>query len=74
MARSKVFSDEKRRLQAQIKLRWPEVYVVGVVVISNFKSNLLGTYHGVSGRYAQENLDEFCYRLNRRFRPPPTLC
>jgi len=37
------------------------------IVISNFKSYLLGTYHGVSGRYIQEYLDEFCYRLNRRF-------
>jgi transposase-like protein len=37
------------------------------VVISNFKSYLLGTYHGISGRYVQEYLDEFCYRLNRRF-------
>lgn len=37
------------------------------VVISNLKSYLLGTYHGISGRYVQEYLDEFCYRLNRRF-------
>ena len=37
------------------------------VVISNFKSYLLGTYHGVSSQYMQEYLDEFCYRLNRRF-------
>lgn len=37
------------------------------IVISNFKSYLLGTYHGVSDRYVQEYLDEFCYRLNRRF-------
>ncbi len=37
------------------------------IVISNFKSYLLGTYHGVSGMYLQEYLDEFCYRLNRRF-------
>lgn len=37
------------------------------IVISNFKSYLLGTYHGISGRYVQEYLDEFCYRLNRRF-------
>ncbi|KAF3982159.1 MAG: transposase [Methylococcales symbiont of Hymedesmia sp. n. MRB-2018] len=28
---------------------------------------MLGTYHGVSGQYMQEYLDEFCYRLNRRF-------
>jgi hypothetical protein len=37
------------------------------IVISNFKSYLLGTYHGISGRYVQEYLDEICYRLNRRF-------
>jgi len=37
------------------------------IVISNFKSYVLGTYHGISGRYMQEYLDEFCYRLNRRF-------
>ena len=39
----------------------------GNIVISNFKSYVLGTYHGVSGRYMQEYLDEFCYRLNQRF-------
>lgn len=37
------------------------------IVISNFKSYLLGTYHGISGHYVQEYLDEFCFRLNRRF-------
>lgn len=37
------------------------------IVISNFKSYVLGTYHDISGRYVQEYLDEFCYRLNRRF-------
>jgi hypothetical protein len=37
------------------------------VVISNFKSYVLGTYHGISRSYVQEYLDEFCYRLNRRF-------
>ena len=37
------------------------------IIISNFKSYLLGTYHRVSGQYVQEYLDEFCYRLNRRF-------
>jgi hypothetical protein len=37
------------------------------IVISNFKSYVLGTYHGISDRYVQEYLDEFCYRLNRRF-------
>lgn len=37
------------------------------VVISNFKAFVLGTYHGVSGNYVQEYLNEFTYRLNRRF-------
>jgi transposase-like protein len=37
------------------------------VAISNFKSLVLGTYHGISGRYVQDYLDEYCYRLNRRF-------
>ncbi len=27
----------------------------------------LYTFHGVSGKYLQEYLDEFCYRFNRRF-------
>ena len=40
------------------------------IVISNLKSYLLGTYHGISGRYVQEYLDEYCYRLNRRFWEP----
>ena len=40
------------------------------MVISNFKGILIGTYHGVSGRYVQEYLDEFCYRLNRHFWEP----
>jgi hypothetical protein len=33
------------------------------IAIGNFKTFLLGTLHGVSGKY----LDEFCYRFNRRF-------
>lgn len=40
------------------------------VVISNLKRFLLGTYHGVSHRYLQEYLNEFCYRFNRRFWEP----
>ena len=37
------------------------------IVIGNLKTFLLGTFHGVSGKYLQEYLDEFCYRFNRRF-------
>jgi transposase-like protein len=37
------------------------------MVIGNLKTFLNGTYHGVSSRFLQEYLDEFCYRFNRRF-------
>lgn len=37
------------------------------IAIGNLKTFLLGTFHGVSGQYLQEYLDEFCYRFNRRF-------
>jgi hypothetical protein len=36
------------------------------IAIGNLKTFLLGTFHGVSGKYLQEYLDEFCYRFNRR--------
>lgn len=37
------------------------------IAIGNLKAFLLGTFHGVSGKYLQEYLNEFCYRYNRRF-------
>lgn len=36
------------------------------IAISNLKAFLLGTFYGVSGKYLQEYLSEFCYRFNRR--------
>jgi len=36
------------------------------IVISNLKSFVLGTYHGLGNEYLQSYLDEFCYRFNRR--------
>jgi len=36
------------------------------ITIGNLKTFLPGTYHGVSGKYLQEYLNEFCYRFNRR--------
>ena len=36
--------------------------------IGNFKTFLLGTYHGSCGNY-QPYLDEYCFRFNRRFCP-----
>ena len=40
------------------------------IVIGNMKIFLNGTFHGVSHKYLQEYLDEFCYRFNRRFWEP----
>ena len=37
------------------------------VVISNAKSAILGTYHGLPDKHIQKYLDEYCYRFNRRF-------
>jgi len=35
--------------------------------ISNPKKNLLGIYHVVSEKYLQSYLNEFAYKLNRRY-------
>jgi hypothetical protein len=37
------------------------------IAIGNLKAFLLGTFHGVTGKFLQEYLNEFCYRFNRRF-------
>jgi CRISPR/Cas system-associated protein endoribonuclease Cas2 len=42
-------------------LRWVHV------TISNAKRNLLGVYHSMHKNYLQNYLNEFCYRLNRRY-------
>lgn len=36
------------------------------IVVSNAKAFIMGTYHGLDGKYLQSYLDEFCYRFNRR--------
>ena len=46
--------------QAGVWLPWVHI------AIGNLKTFLLGTYHGVSRKYLQEYLNEFCYRFNRR--------
>lgn len=37
------------------------------IAIANAKRTLLGIYHKVNGKYLQAYLDEFCYKLNRRY-------
>jgi hypothetical protein len=34
---------------------------------SNAKRNFLGVYHKINGEYLQNYLDEFVYKLNRRY-------
>ncbi len=36
-------------------------------MISNAKRTLLGAHHMVSKKYVQNYLDEFCYKVNRRY-------
>ena len=38
---------------------------LGSYAIGNLKAFLLGTFHGVTGKFLQEYLNEFCYRFNR---------
>lgn len=37
------------------------------ITISNAKRNLLGNYHKIKGKYLQLYLNEFAYKLNRRY-------
>jgi len=37
------------------------------IAISNVKRNLLGIYHKISGAFLQNYLNEFCFKLNRRY-------
>ena len=37
------------------------------IAISNAKRTLLGIYRKIKGKYLQLYLDEFCYKLNRRY-------
>jgi len=60
----KTQSHESRVTPGQEAGKWlPWVHIV----ISNLKTFINGTFHGVSGGRLQEYLDEFCDRFNRRF-------
>ena len=41
-------------------LRWLHV------IVSNLKTLIMGTYHGLDKKHLQRYFDEFCYRFNRR--------
>jgi transposase-like protein len=57
------FHEKKNTPPTEASAWLPKVHIA----ISNLKTFLNGTYHGVSHKYLQEYLDEFCYRFNRRF-------
>ena len=42
-------------------LRWVHI------AISNAKRNFLGNFHKIKGKYLQSYLNEFVYKLNRRY-------
>jgi len=53
---------EKSNKQTTIvMLKWVHI------AISNAKRNFLGVYHKINGEYLQNYLDEFVYKLNRRY-------
>ena len=55
---------EKRATPPEDVSSWlPMVHLM----ITNMKTFVNGTFHGVSFKFLQEYLDEFCYRFNRRF-------
>lgn len=52
--------DTIKKSKAHIVL--PHVHIY----ISNLRSFVMGTYHGLDEMHLQQYLDEFCYRFNRR--------
>ncbi|GAB6194690.1 hypothetical protein JCM39068_44510 [Desulfocastanea catecholica] len=61
---AKDHSHEKKITPPEEAAEWlPLVHTV----IGNLKTFLNGTFHGVTHKYLQEYVDEFCYRFNRRF-------
>lgn len=54
-------SQKSNRETTKETLKWVHV------AISNAKRTLLGIYHKIEGKYLQNYLDEFCYKLNRRY-------
>lgn len=54
-------TEKSDRQTTRETLRWVHI------TISNAKRNLLGNYHKIKGKYLQLYLDEFVYKLNRRY-------
>lgn len=54
-------SEKSNEQTTKETLKWVHIF------ISNAKRNLLCNYHKIKGKYLQLYLDEFCYKLNRRY-------
>lgn len=54
-------SEKSNKETTEDTLKWVHIF------ISNAKRNLLGNYHKIKGKYLQAYLDEFVYKLNRRY-------
>lgn len=54
-------SEKSTKQTTSETLRWVHIF------ISNAKRNLLGNYHKIKGKYLQLYLNEFVYKLNRRY-------
>lgn len=53
--------DKSTKELTKTTLKWVHI------TIGNAKRNLLGVYHMIKGKYLQAYLNEFCYKLNRRY-------
>lgn len=54
-------TEKSNRETTKKTLKWVHI------TISNAKRNLLGNYHKIKGKYLQLYLNEFVYKLNRRY-------
>ncbi len=54
-------SEKSDKTTTNTTLKWVHI------AIANAKRALLGTFHKIKGKYLQSYLNEFCYKLNRRY-------
>lgn len=54
-------SEKSDKKTTKTTLKWVHI------AISNAKRTLLGVFHKIKGKYLQNYLNEFCYKLNRRY-------
>lgn len=54
-------TEKSNKITTKTTLKWVHI------AISNAKRTLLGIFHKIKGKYLQNYLDEFCYKLNRRY-------